>query len=35
MLTTMGRIRQSILDGTFASYKMNFLSTYQPVDGKE
>jgi queuine tRNA-ribosyltransferase len=29
MLETMRRIRQSILDGTFATYKEEFLSTYR------
>ncbi len=31
MLETMRRIRQSILDGTFATYKTDFLAMYQPV----
>ncbi len=31
MLETMRRIRRSILDGTFADYKAEFLATYQPV----
>jgi len=32
MLDTMRQIRKSILDGTFASYKAEFLATYQPVE---
>jgi queuine tRNA-ribosyltransferase len=31
MLEIMRRIRQSILDGTFAAYKQAFLAVYQPV----
>jgi queuine tRNA-ribosyltransferase len=31
MLETMRRIRRSILDGTFADHKAEFLATYQPV----
>ena len=31
MLEIMRRIRQSILDGTFAEYKDRFLAAYQPV----
>jgi len=31
MLETMRRIRQSILDGDFADYKMEFLASYQAV----
>jgi len=31
MLETMRRIRQSILDGTFAAYKADFLAHYQPT----
>jgi len=31
MLETMRRIRRSILDGTFADYKAEFLATYQAV----
>jgi queuine tRNA-ribosyltransferase len=31
MLETMRRIRQSILDGTFMTYKNSFLAAYQPV----
>jgi queuine tRNA-ribosyltransferase len=31
MLERMRRIRQSILDGTFAAYKAEFLATYLPV----
>ncbi len=31
MLEIMRRIRQSILDGTFAEYKTQFLTAYQPV----
>jgi len=35
MLETMRRIRQSILDGTFADYKAEFLASYQVVPGNE
>ena len=36
VLETMRRIRQSILDGTFADYKAEFLAAYRPVsDGSE
>jgi queuine tRNA-ribosyltransferase len=31
MLETMRRIRRSILDGTFADYKAEFLAGYEPV----
>ncbi len=31
MLETMRRIRRSVLDGTFADYKAEFLAEYQPV----
>jgi queuine/archaeosine tRNA-ribosyltransferase len=31
MLETIRRIRQSILAGTFAAYKTEFLTNYQPV----
>ena len=31
MLETMRRIRRSILDGSFADYKAEFLAAYQPV----
>jgi queuine tRNA-ribosyltransferase len=31
VLETMRRIRRSILDGTFADYKAEFLALYQPV----
>jgi len=31
MLEIMRRMRQAILDGTFADYKRRFLATYQPV----
>jgi queuine tRNA-ribosyltransferase len=31
MLETMRRIRRSILDGTFADYKAEFLALYQPM----
>jgi queuine tRNA-ribosyltransferase len=34
MLTTMRRIRQSILDGTFSSYKNEFLAIYHTVEGR-
>lgn len=33
VLETMRRIRQSILDGTFADYKADFLATYQAAPG--
>ena len=35
MLETMRRIRQSILDGTFADYKAEFLASYQAVPENE
>ena len=35
MLETMRRIRQSILDGTFADYKAEFLASYQTVPENE
>jgi len=31
MLETMRRIRRSILDGTFADYKAEFLAAYEPA----
>jgi queuine tRNA-ribosyltransferase len=31
ILETMRRIRQTILDGSFAQYKDDFLAAYQPV----
>ncbi len=34
MLETMRRMRQSILEGTFAEYKAAFLAAYKTVDGR-
>jgi queuine tRNA-ribosyltransferase len=34
MLNTMRRMRQTILDGTFATYKNEFLVAYKPVDSR-